>query len=134
MEIKKILIATDSKDLFEQVKSALLNSQIQLFWAKSGQEVMEVLAGKAQNQSAESISLPDLVVCDLQIQNMGGVAICYEMYLEMSAGRIPEIPIVLLLDREADIFLAKEAGASKYLLKPVNALKLKAIAEELLVP
>lgn len=132
METKKILVATDSEYLFKQLKTSLLNSGIQLFWAKSGQEVMGVLNGSAQNQSEELISIPDLVICDLQIQNMGGVAICYEMYLEASAGRIPKIPIVLLLDREADIFLAEEAGATAYLLKPVDALKLDKITRELL--
>lgn len=132
METKKILVATDSSELFEQIKSALLNSGIQLFWAKSGQEVMEVLNGSAQNQTGAPIVLPDLVVCDLQIQNMGGVAICYEMHLETSAGRIPKIPTILLIDREADTFLAEEAGASAHLLKPVNALQLDKIARELL--
>ena len=131
MVLNKILIAIDSKELFQQVKSGLLNDDTQLFWVKSGQEVMKMLKNGAEDSES---SLPDLVVCDMQIQNMGGLAICHEMYLEFSAGRIPEIPTLLLLDREADVYLAKEVGASAYLLKPVNALKLQRIVAGLLMP
>ena len=43
---------------------------------------------------------PDLVVLDLQIGNMGGIAVAIDLRLEEAAGRLPEVPILLLLDRE----------------------------------
>ncbi len=122
MGSKRLLVATDSPALFEQVKSALLDASTNLFWAKTGQDVMAFLADEEV----------DLVVCDLQIESMGGVAICYEMYLETSAGRIKKTPTILLLDRQADEFLAKKAGADDYMVKPLNALRLKQMADGLL--
>ena len=48
---------------------------------------------------------PDLVILDMQIGNMGGIAVAIDLRLEESAGRLPDVPILLLLDREADRFL-----------------------------
>ena len=45
---------------------------------------------------------------------------------------MPPVPILLLLDRDADEFLAKEAGADAWLVKPLNPLQLRRTAEELL--
>ena len=126
------MVATDSVELFEQVKSALLAENTTLFWAKSGQEAMEVIKGSAVAKDSEAVPTPDLLVSDLQIGSMGGVAISYDLQLEMLAGRVRKIPVVLLLDREADIFLAKEVGADAYIVKPISALKLKRISSEVL--
>ena len=43
-----------------------------------------------------------------------------DLRLEGSAGRIPDVSILLLLDREADRFLAKRADADAELVKPVD--------------
>jgi hypothetical protein len=52
------------------------------------------------------------VVLDLQIGNMGGIAVAIDLHLEESGGRLPR-SILLLLDREADRFLARR-GAEPY--------------------
>ena len=75
---------------------------------------------------------PDLVVLDMQIGNMGGVAVAIDLRLEASAGRIPDVPILLLLDREADRFLAKRADADAELVKPVDAGTLRRTVKRLL--
>ena len=56
----------------------------------------------------------------MQIGNMGGLAVAIDLRLEGSAGRIPDTSILLLLDREADRFLAKRADADAELVKPVD--------------
>ena len=50
---------------------------------------------------------PDLVITDCQVQSMGGIAICLDLKLEESGGRLPHVPVLILLDRRADVFLAK---------------------------
>ena len=68
---------------------------------------------------------PAVVVLDLQIGNMGGMATCLDLRLEGRAGRIPAQRGVLLLDREADVFLAKQAEADQWQIKPIDPLALR---------
>ena len=46
---------------------------------------------------------------DLQIGNMGGMAACMALHLEESGGRLPHLPVLMLLDRQADVFLARRS-------------------------
>ena len=106
----KVLVAADARWVREQVRAALV---------APGQEVIEVTRGQ-DVRAAVAEHDPDLVVRDLQIGNMGGIAVAIDLHLEESGGRLPHVPILLLLDREADRFLAKRAGAEAELVKPVD--------------
>jgi CheY-like chemotaxis protein len=75
---------------------------------------------------------PDLVVLDLQIGNMGGVAVAIDLRLEESGGRLPHARILLLLDRRDDAFIAKRADVDLTLVKPVDAGVLRRAAAPLL--
>ncbi len=68
----------------------------------------------------------------MQIGNMGGIAVAIDLRLEGSAGRIPDTSILLLLDREADRFLAKRADADAELVKPVDPGTLRRTVDGLL--
>ncbi len=124
------MAATDSPELFEQIKSALLDNNTVISWAKSGQEAAEIIKGEAVGTDRQPVAAPDILVADLQIGNMGGVAVSYDLQLEILSGRVPDIPVILLLDREADVFLAKEVGANAYMVKPVDVLGLKRMTSE----
>ena len=75
---------------------------------------------------------PDLVIVDLQIANMGGMAVSIDLRLEESGGRLPHVPILLLLDREADKFLARRSTADAMLVKPIDAGTLRRTVKNLL--
>src|SRR5690349_6678733 len=75
---------------------------------------------------------PALVVLDLQIGNMGGMATCITLHQEAGAGRLPDVPVLMLLDREADIFLARRSDADGWLIKPIDAFRLRKAANALL--
>ncbi len=75
---------------------------------------------------------PDLVVLDLQIGNMGGVATALALRNEESAGRIDAQTVLMLLDRTADVFLARRAEADGWLVKPLDALRVRRAAHEVL--
>ena len=75
---------------------------------------------------------PDLVIVDLQIANMGGMAVSLDLRLEESGGRLPHVPILLLLDREADRFLARRSAADAMLVKPIDAGTLRRTVKNLL--
>ena len=75
---------------------------------------------------------PDLVILDLQIGNMGGVAVAIDLRLEESGGRLPRARILLLLDRRDDVFIARRADVDLTLVKPVDAGVLRRAATPLL--
>lgn len=66
-----------------------------------------------------------IAVVDMQIGSMGGIAVTMDLRLEESGGRIGHVPVLLLLDRRADVFLARRAGAEGFLIKPISPLKLR---------
>lgn len=66
---------------------------------------------------------PDVVIIDLQIKNMGGMAIVRQIRADPEIEEMPRL--VLLLDREADGFLAKRAGADAWVVKPFQADQLR---------
>jgi CheY-like chemotaxis protein len=96
-----------------------------------GQRVVEVTRGQ-DVRAAVTADEPDLVILDMQIANQGGVATAIDLRLEASAGRLPDTSILLLLDREADRFLAKRADADAELVKPVDPGTLRRTVEQLL--
>ena len=65
----------------------------------------------------------DLSIVDMQVGSMGGMAITRAL-----KGATPGVGrIVLLLDRRADAFIAKRAGADAWLLKPFAAQELRSV-------
>jgi two-component system response regulator MprA len=117
-----IVVAADAKWVRDLVKSACTAPGQEVIEVTRGQDVREVVGGRD----------PDLVVLDMQIANMGGVAVAIDLRLEASAGRIPDVSILLLLDREADRFLAKRADADAELVKPVDPGTLRRTVDRLL--
>lgn len=69
---------------------------------------------------------PDLYVVDMQIGSMGGMAVTRAVKDAFAADILPDRPIVLLLDRAADAFLGKRAGADEWVQKPFTAQALRA--------
>src|SRR6266516_2738255 len=118
----KILVAADARWVREQVRASLVGR---------GQEVIEVARGQ-HVRDAVAEHHPDLVILDLQIGNMGGIAVAIDLHLEESGGRLPHVPILLLLDREADRFLAKRAATEAVLVKPVDPGTLRRTVKRLL--
>ena len=109
-----LLVATSSDQTYEEVDAALSGDY----------EVVRLYAG-ADVVDAIHLHDPAVVILDLQIGNMGGVAACLEIRLESRAERIPVQNVFLLLDREADVFLAQEAEADGWVVKPIDPLGLR---------
>lgn len=65
---------------------------------------------------------PDVVLVDLQVGSMGGMAVCREV---RSTGEGAP-PVILLLDRDADSFLAGRSGAVASVRKPFSSSSLRA--------
>lgn len=70
--------------------------------------------------------LPDVVVVTLQSGSAGGFALARDM---SQVEDFADIPVVMLLDRDQDAWLARTAGAAKVLRRPVPP---DVLAEEVL--
>ena len=116
-----VLVATDADHVHDEVAAALSGDH-QVVRVHTGAEVL----------TAVTTHQPVLVVLDLQIGNMGGMATCLDLRLEQRAERIPAQRIVMLLDRDADAFLAHRAEADAWLVTPVDALVLRRTTREAL--
>jgi CheY-like chemotaxis protein len=117
-----ILVAADAEWIRNQVRAAFVSSDCAVVEVTRGQNLVATV------RECE----PDLVILDMQIANMGGIACAIELRLEEGAGRLPTNRIVLLLDRDADRFLAKRADADAELVKPVDAGMLRRTARRIL--
>ena len=120
--MNSVLFAADADWVSEEVFSALVDTDTYVSRVAEGREIRAAL---------DEVQ-PDLIVLDMQIGSMGGVATCLDLRHDMEAGRVPPVPILLLLDRDADQFLAKESGADGWLVKPLNPLLLRRTASEML--
>jgi DNA-binding response OmpR family regulator len=117
-----ILVAADAQWVRDQVRSAFVGP---------GQEVVEVTRGQDVRDTFARLE-PELVILDLQIGNMGGVAVALDLRNEESGGRVPRARILLLLDRRDDAFIARRADVDLTLVKPVDAGVLRRAAKPLL--
>ena len=106
----RIVVASDGAWVRAQVRNALAGRDVEVIEVTRGQDVREAVATHH----------PALVILDLQIGNMGGIATAIDLHLEASGGRLPDVPILLLLDREHDRFLARRAAVDAELVKPVD--------------
>jgi len=120
--VSSILVAADAQWVRDLVKTAC---------TRPGQRVVEVTRGQDVRTTVER-EQPEVVVLDMQIANMGGIAVSIDLRLEGAAGRIPDVSILLLLDREADRFLAKRADADAELVKPVDPSTLRRAIDTLI--
>jgi CheY-like chemotaxis protein len=116
-----ILVAAEGQWVRDLVKSACLSP---------GQRVVEVTRGQDVRAAVKEYT-PEVAVLDMQIANMGGIAVAIDLRLEGSAGRLPDVSILLLLDREADRFLAKRADADAELVKPIDPSTLRRTIDRL---
>jgi DNA-binding response OmpR family regulator len=116
------LVISDSGSVRREIVSALEPLNLRIIEVDAGDKVREIATREE----------PDLVIADMQVGNMGGVAICMDLRLEESGGRIPRTEILLVMDRRADVFLARRCGADGFLVKPLNPLRIRQAARTLL--
>ena len=119
-----ILVGTDADHVLNDITAALGGPDVSFTVCRNGRDVSDVVAKRT----------PDLVVLDLQIGSMGGMAVTMSLRLDESSGTLPKVRVLMLLDRQADIHLAKRCAADAYLVKPLNPLSLKRAARAILQP
>ena len=117
-----ILVATDAPWLQDEINSVISSADTTVRGVADGADVRAAVEGK----------VPDLVILDMQIGQMGGIATCLDLRLEESGGRLPRVRVLILLDRRADVFLARRADVDGWLVKPLSPIKLRKAVTDLL--
>lgn len=113
-----VLVVADAASVRDEVL-AVLPSEERTIELSQGRQVRDV--ARAEN--------PDIAIVDLQVGSMGGIAVCMDLRLEESGGRGSHIPVLLLLDRRADVFLARRCGAEGWVVKPLDPIRLRRAIE-----
>lgn len=113
-----VLVVADAPSVHDEVAAVL----------PSGERVRPVYEGR-DVRNALVAETPDIAVVDMQVGSMGGIAITMDMRLEESGGRLPHIPVLLMLDRRADVFLARRCGAEGWVVKPFDPVRLRRAIE-----
>jgi len=104
------------------IEAAIVSTEVAVRQVASGPDVLSSVAADP----------PDLVIVDMQMGNMGGMAVCIELRLEASYGKLPHVPVLMLVDRRPDVFLARRSGAEGWIVKPLDALRLRRATRALL--
>ena len=113
-DMPELLVVSDSSNVREAVKASVPDAGITVRELNHGADVVPAVKAKK----------PDLIVLDSQIGRMGGMATCLDLHLEQGAGRLPPVPVLMLVDRRADVFLAKRSEAEGWVVKPLDPMRL----------
>jgi DNA-binding response OmpR family regulator len=120
--VQTILVASDAPTLRKEIEAVISGPDIEVHAVKTGPEVIAFVTENS----------PDLVIVDMQMGNMGGMAVCLELRLQESYDAVDHTPVLMLLDRRPDVFLARRSGAEGWLVKPLDPLRLRRATKSLL--
>ncbi len=112
----KVLLVADAAWIQNEAVAAL---------SDPGTVIRQVEDPRTASQVAGEFE-PDVVIVDMQVGSMGGMAVARSLREAEFADDLPVTSIVLLLDRTADEFLARRAAANAWVVKPFTPQQLRA--------
>jgi DNA-binding response OmpR family regulator len=120
--VATVLLVSDLASLRRELETMLAGPDLYIEEASSGPEaIARVTRGEI-----------DLVIVDLQVGAMGGMAITMELRNLESYGGADSVAVLMLLDRRPDVFLARRAGADGFVVKPLDPQRLRSAVRALL--
>lgn len=112
-----VLFVTDEDGLREGAAFAF-PADVEISHAQDAREAWETLR----------TSTPAVAVVDLRTGSAGGFALAKDM---LSVPRLAKIPILMLIERSQDTWLARQAGAAEWLAPPFDIAEIADKALEL---
>jgi DNA-binding response OmpR family regulator len=109
----KILVVDDEPDIIDLVAFNLKAEGCEVFAATDGPQALNL---------ARAL-LPDLIVLDLMLPDLDGIAVCEILHRLPSTGHIPVI-MLTAWSTEAARTVGLQAGAEDYLTKPFSPREL----------
>jgi DNA-binding response OmpR family regulator len=110
---QRILVVDDEPDLLELIDVNLRGAGYEVMVASNGKDGLRMARG----------AIPDLIVLDVMLPELGGLEVCKSLRREPATGGIP---ILMLTARatEIDRVLGLELGADDYVTKPFSTREL----------
>ena len=105
-----ILLVADVSWVASHVRATLSEARFSIKVIDDPRAVAEAVAA----------SRPDVILVDFQVGSMGGMAVTRAVRDGVAADGVRRPAIVLLLDRDADAFLAGRSGADAWVRKPFS--------------
>jgi two-component system, sensor histidine kinase ChiS len=117
-----LLIVDDEPSNLQVLARVFAKEPYNLLWATNGMEALEIL------ESRKDI---DLVLLDVMMPKISGFEVCREIRKQFS---LFELPVILLtaLHSNTDIAAGFKAGANDFVIKPFDAMEVRARTETLL--
>lgn len=121
-EKRPILIVEDNEEIRKFIAETLDHPNYQIAQAANGKQALDVIK-KSQ---------PELIVSDVMMPEMDGIALCNAIKSDISTSHIP---VILLTARTSLLFKYEglESGADDYLNKPFNVRELRLKVKNLLM-
>jgi DNA-binding response OmpR family regulator len=119
-----VLIATDADFVVDDVTAALSNPDTSFVVCRNGRDVARVVKART----------PDICILDMQSGSMGAMAVTMSLRLDESSGLLPNTKVLMLLDRRADLHLAKRSAADGWVIKPLDPITLQLAVDRILNP
>ncbi len=121
MTRQKILIVDDEEDIRELVGLNLTREGYDIVDCETGEEAL----------SLSRSTQPDLIVLDLMLPGVDGLAVCRKLKADPQTAHIPVV-ILTAKGEEADVVSGLEIGADDYVTKPFSGKVLTARVRGLL--
>jgi CheY-like chemotaxis protein len=118
---KRILLVDDSNTVLMMEKMILTKGPYEILFARDGLEAV----ARAKDEQ------PDLILLDVMMPKLDGLAACAAIRAEPSTTHIP-IVMVTTRGEEENIESAFRNGCTDYVTKPINGLELLAKLQNIL--
>src|SRR3990172_1400318 len=119
-----IIVVADTTWVINDVRAALGEDRFTIHEITDPRAVVEAVRE----------GTPTAVIVDFQVGSMGGMALTRAVRDAFSAGTEAAPPVILLLDRDADAFLAGRSGAAPWVRKPFSSADLRSAIDRLVPP
>jgi DNA-binding response OmpR family regulator len=113
-----VVVVSADPEVAEEVRFSL-PPDVEILTAVDARSAMGLLAG----------TTPAVVIVDLMTGRAGGFALAKDM---AQSDRLAAIPVIVLIERDQDRWLAGQAGATEILRKPVGGSTLVAAVTSVL--
>ncbi len=119
---KRVLIVDDEENVLMLISATLgYNDRYELTLAHDGEEALDIALRER----------PDLVILDMLMPKLDGLAVCYALKADPSTAR-GKVIFLTALTQETERQKAMQAGADHFLTKPFSPMALLLEVERLL--
>jgi two-component system response regulator len=127
-----ILLVEDSSDDVELTLRTFrsVNLLNEIVVVRNGVEALDYLFGAGTYPSEEAKPSPELILLDLELPKIGGLALLRRLRAEEHTRRIPVIVLTSSSD-ERDMLASDDLGADGFIRKPLTLAQLITITKQL---